>query len=419
MTGFRAPDAPRILAGATALDRRAFPRPGSVARWFEPFHIRQPKVARGEIAAQVVAGADIVVAPAWLTHRRALGAVGESRRAREWTMAAVRVSREAIEAGLERREDGQARAVLVAGPLPDVSARPEHATGRRLSASASMERDTHDQAGILADAGVDLVLVERRPSLDAARWATEAAADTGTPTWTTIPMSAAGEPPLAEMVATLVATGAAGVLLDIRDATDAARAQSTLETAMGAERAPMGLIAETPRLAVDADTLDGWVRSGTDVLGITAGADPDALRPLVEARDRVLADRQGRMDAGRAALTAWVRDAAGRAPGGRALWLGTREADRPSGFDWVVIETPEVAGLGLLETAFQLVIDLSGGQIDVLARLVDRGGVIASQAGTPWDRDALAALAGVGLRVLEVSTGPDGQGRLVARREGA
>src|SRR5690606_33957881 len=97
---------PRILAGAPAPDRRSFPRPGSVARWFEPFHVRQPDVARGEIASQVATGADVVLAPTWLTHRRALEAVGESRRAQAWTTAAVRLAREAVETGMERLETG-------------------------------------------------------------------------------------------------------------------------------------------------------------------------------------------------------------------------------------------------------------------------------------------------------------------------
>ena len=177
---------PRILAGAPALDRRAFPRPGSVARWFEPFHVRQPQVARGEIAAQVAAGADVVMAPAWLTHRRALEGVGESRRARAWTDDAVRLAREAVEAGMERR-GGETGPILVAGPLPDVAAGPEHATGRLSSASAAEDRDTHDQAGILADAGVDVLLIEPRTSFEAALQATRISAPAGRPVWATLP----------------------------------------------------------------------------------------------------------------------------------------------------------------------------------------------------------------------------------------
>jgi S-methylmethionine-dependent homocysteine/selenocysteine methylase len=214
------PDEPRgplVVAGAPALDRRAFPRPGAVARWFEPFHVRQPQVARAEIAGQVAAGADIVVAPAWLTHRRALEAVGESRRAQAWTAAAVRLAREAVEEGLERRPDGAAGdPVLVAGPLPDIAARPERATGRLLPAAASEERDAHDQAGILADAAVDLLLLEPCASHDATLRSTRVAAETGVPAWVTVPVTEApGAPPLGERVAMVVASGAAAVLVDV------------------------------------------------------------------------------------------------------------------------------------------------------------------------------------------------------------
>ncbi len=55
--------------------------------------------ARERIAAQVAAGADVVVAPTWLTHRRALLPLGETRRAAAWTADAVRVAREAVEIG--------------------------------------------------------------------------------------------------------------------------------------------------------------------------------------------------------------------------------------------------------------------------------------------------------------------------------
>ncbi len=250
---------PGILAGAPAPDRRAFPHPGSVPRWFEPFHVRQPQVARGEVTAQVVAGADIVVAPAWLTHRRTLEAVGESRRAREWTMAAVRMTREGVEAGLERR--GGPGPVLVAGPLPDVAAGPEHATGRRLPVPASAERDTHDQAGILADAGVDLVLLEGRSSFEAARLATETTADTGRPTWTTIPIAdAKGTPPLLERIAVLVASGAAGVLLEMDGTPDTARVTGALAAAADTTTVPVGLVTGTSAGLGTDDQLDAGSR---------------------------------------------------------------------------------------------------------------------------------------------------------------
>lgn len=407
----------RILAGAPAPDRRAFPHPGSVPRWFEPFHVRQPQVARGEITAQVVGGADIVVAPAWLTHRRALEAVGESRRAREWTMAAVRVTREGVEAGLERRGGGHG-AVLVAGPLPDVAAGPEHATGRRLPVPASAERDTHDQAGILADAGVDLVLLEVRSSFEAARLATETTVDTGRPTWTTIPIAdAEGAPPLVERIAVLAASGAAAVLLELAATTDPTRVTELLADAAGTATLPVGLVTgSSARLGSD-EQLDAWVEAGAAVLGIAAGADPDTLGPLVAARDRLLGGLRERAEAAHASLAAWVREAARRAPGGRALWLGAQEVELPGGFDWTVVGTPDESLRPLPDGAFRFVVCLTDTDPVLLARSIEDGGILALQATTGGGVDPIEHARSVQLRVQDVGTAPDGGVRLICRRE--
>ena len=186
--------APRLLAGAPWRDRLRPPRPTDAPRWFEPIHVREPARVRQALAAQVEAGADVITAPAWLTHRRALMEIGESRRAAEWSRAAVQLAREAIEEGLSRRgERATANAILVAGPLPDLDARPESGSGRLAERGAAADRDRDAQAGILADAGVDLILVEAHSSVEAGTRATAAAAATGLATWATVPAAAADD----------------------------------------------------------------------------------------------------------------------------------------------------------------------------------------------------------------------------------
>jgi hypothetical protein len=407
----------RILAGAPALDRRLFPRPGSVARWFEPFHVRQPQVARGEISAQVVAGADMVVAPAWLTHRRALEAVGESRRARAWTTAAVRLARDAADDGLERRE-GKARPVVVAGPLPDIAAGPELATGRLLPASASEERDTHDQAGILADADVDLLLLEARPSLEATIVAGRVAVSAGRPVWAVVPVAdGPGEPPLPERVAMLEAIGIAGILIQL-PTTERSGLTDVLASVVSGAATPIGLLADVPPVVTDID-LDAWLGAGLQVMGLGSGADPDAIRPIVDARERLLSATRERHDAERTSLASWVQESTDRAPGGRALWLGPRSVPVPGGFDWIVLDGSDTTAVAALpEQAFRLVIDLSGAAPDRLVRLVEQGGIVAIEAFDD-DPDRLGRLRAVGLRVQQVGAAPDGRSRLICRREGA
>ena len=116
-------------------------------------HVREPARVRDEMAAQVAAGADILVAPTWLTHRRALVAVGETRRARAWTDLAVSVARQAADIGRERLDVD--RPVQILGVLPDPDTIDEEATGRQLRPDAAAERDERAQVGLLAEAGVD------------------------------------------------------------------------------------------------------------------------------------------------------------------------------------------------------------------------------------------------------------------------
>ena len=85
-----------LLAGSVGPERLpAHPDPEH-ADWYLPLHLRDARAARERLVGQTVAGAAVVMAPALLTHRRALLPLGETRRAAAWTAAAVRLGREAI-----------------------------------------------------------------------------------------------------------------------------------------------------------------------------------------------------------------------------------------------------------------------------------------------------------------------------------
>lgn len=404
---------PRILAGAPAHDRRAIARPGSVARWFEPFHIRQPQVARGELASQIAAGADIIVAPAWLTHHRALEPLGESRRARAWTSAAIRLAREAVDLGLERRAEAAAAVepplpvrhapVLVLAPLPDVAARPEGAHGRLLPVDAAASRDLHDQAGLLADAEVDGILIEPRSTADELRVAVGIVAETGRPAWIQLGQLPTDALRLTELLPELVAAGADHVLLP--GPGPDAFAMATTDTDV-----PAGAWWPDQTRLPDADLLDGLVDTGADVLALIGDATETSLRPLVEARDRASATRLADEAANADDLRAWLREAARRAPGGRALWVGDRPGWLPDGFAWTISDRETL--LHAPGAEFRLVV--SDGALDprTVARLVADGG-IAAFAGDP---DVLDRLHGTDLEPQVVDERPDGTLRVIARR---
>ncbi|MGI0147927.1 MAG: homocysteine S-methyltransferase family protein, partial [Thermoplasmata archaeon] len=98
---------------------------------------------------EAAAGADVVTANTFRTHRRILEKAGLGARSLELTSLAVRLAREAAE------ESG--REVFVAGslaPLEDCY-RPD-----LVPEDAALEREHSEQAESLAEAGVDLILCE-------------------------------------------------------------------------------------------------------------------------------------------------------------------------------------------------------------------------------------------------------------------
>ena len=123
-----------LLAGSVGPERIPARTDPDDADWYLPLHVRDRATARERIADQVSAGADVVVAPTWLTHRRALLPLAETRRAAVWTADAVNVAREGVEAGLERRTEGprqdegevqgqvQGHEPPLARPVPQVAA---------------------------------------------------------------------------------------------------------------------------------------------------------------------------------------------------------------------------------------------------------------------------------------------------------
>jgi len=407
----------RLLAGAPGVDRRRFPKPGADPRWYQPDHIRDPARVRSEMATQIAAGADIVLAPTFLTHRRALLPIGESRRSREWTEAAVRLAREAVEVGLGMREeaaDGPPSApVTVLGVLPDPDMDAEAGSGRLAPRDAATERDEADQAAILADAAVDGILVEPRPSLARALAAATVATQTGLPTWTMAQVDEAGRLPWGDPVeawAEAVSELRPELLLLCGSSGPANDALRELVTrAAGATPFGVLLTAGSPEGAARA-----WLESGATVLGIADDATLASLQPLRAALDTYATELRHERQTQDAAWTAWVEDAALRAPGGRAVWLGPKPASLPSGFEWVTVEPG--AASGMPAASFRLVVAPGGVPAAQAARLLELGGYLAATLSED-DGTAIARLDGLRLLERHDRTGAPPGTWIIARRE--
>ncbi len=368
-----------LLAGSFGPERLPVLRDRDDADWFKPLHVRDAAGARGRIADQVAAGADVVIAPTWLTHRRALLPLGETRRAADWSAAAVRLARDGVEVGLERRDaalggvvDDHIRpdrpAPLVVATLPALDSGSEQEHGRLHPRDAATQRDYRDQAGILADAAPDLLLVEGQREESEAQVAMTEAIDTGLPVW------AALEP-----------RSLATVGLD--EWLDRTRG-------LGIERllAPPPLEERTALIdgdlawggvGVTAKAIEAWLEAGAGVVARLDGATASSLEPLRAAIDEYEAVA---LMAARARDQRWadlVARAAAMAPGGAAVWIGPPgEAALPVGFDWLVVDAGEARRLP--PQRYRLVVATAS--VSGFGHLLERGGVLvgpSDRAGVP------------------------------------
>jgi hypothetical protein len=412
----------RLIAGAPGADRMRLGRPASHPRWFEPHHVRDRPAVRAEMAGQVAAGADVLVAPTWLTHRRALLPIGETRRAREWTLAAIEVAREAIDAGLERRaadadpmragDAGPQGPVMVLGVVPDVGRIADRGAGRQPARESGVERDEHEAAAQLADAGVDGILLESRATADRLQGSIAAAVETGVPVWAAVDVAGQGSAldraptdPGPWFEAAL--RGRASSIL-LRPVGGAPAPEAVAAAAGALPEVPVGVLFRKP--PVDP-TLPDLLAAGAVCLGLEQHADPARLAPLRNALDAVASDRrQARADA-EARWTAFVASASRAAPRGPALWIGPQRGVRPDGFDWATARSDEVGHLP--RDRFRLIVTTDAGNDPLrLTAALERGGVLVlDRAGDA----SLARLGGHGLRALEL--GRHDPGWLVARRE--
>jgi S-methylmethionine-dependent homocysteine/selenocysteine methylase len=225
-------------------------------------------------------------------HMRHIGAPGLETRAAELTRMAAVLAREARERS--RREEA-----VIAGVMSPL----EHCFRPDLSSGDERARGEHAEvAGLLADGGVDLLLVESMNTVGEARAAAEAARATGLPVWVGFVVGADGEllggEPLAEGLAAAQAAGAEAVLVSHAPPDDVARALEALATR---STLPFGAYAmagafDPPSWKFDyfpqfsgteawsperyAAAARGWRAAGARIVGGCGGTGPEHVRAL-------------------------------------------------------------------------------------------------------------------------------------------
>ena len=377
-----------LLDGATGteLARRGFDTRGDA--WSAPAIWREPALLTAIHEEHARAGADVITANTFRTQRRTLSRIGEGRRAREWTLEAVRIALEAARRVTDERGEGST--VRVAGsvaPLED-SFSPDVAPDETTALAEHREH-----VGNLVDGGVDLLLVESMTTIGESRAATLAAAETGLETWSAIstdgsgrrvlssePLEAWGEALaplrpaalLVNCVAPDVADAAAREVVRLADAIGALPgAYANLGSAEPLQRGGFD-IAMTPEQYAEA--MKPLLDAGIRIVGGCCGTTPDhirALRTLLDERRAIEAETREAADPGWRAL---VRSAAERAGGGRALLIGDGAPAEALGRYQVT--QPAAAELASLPAdRFRLaIIDDGEGALDGAVRLLEPGG---------------------------------------------
>jgi S-methylmethionine-dependent homocysteine/selenocysteine methylase len=173
-----------IIDGGTGTQLQAEGVPMDDVAWSARANLEQPDVVQRVHEEYIRAGAEVIIANSYAASRAALGPAGLGD-------CVAEVNRAAVRAALRAREAAATRPVAVAGSMSSFSPidmdaeslnRPHPgptADDPRLPTLA----DFREQAGLLADSGVDLIALEMINARGYGRAAVAAAAETGLPVW--------------------------------------------------------------------------------------------------------------------------------------------------------------------------------------------------------------------------------------------
>ena len=173
-----------IIDGGTGSQLQAEGVPMDDVAWCARANLEQPDVVQRVHEAYIRAGAEVIIANTFAASRAALEPAGLGSRVGE-------ANRSAVGAALRAREAAADRPVLVAGSMSSFcpAAMNAGAAGSPRGRPGSEDSrfpglaDFREQAELLTDAGVDLIVLEMIDARGYGRAALQAAAETGLPVW--------------------------------------------------------------------------------------------------------------------------------------------------------------------------------------------------------------------------------------------
>jgi S-methylmethionine-dependent homocysteine/selenocysteine methylase len=287
-----------ILDGAmgTELDRRGIATP--LPLWSAKALLEAPEVVSAIHEDYLRAGADVIATNTFRTTARTMRRAGlVPEEGERLTRMAVQLARDARS---RAHRGGEVWIAGVLAPLEDCY-RPELAPAPDIAAAEHAA-----QAAILADAGVDLLLVETMNSIPEAVEATRAAVETGLPVFVSFIARSEREiwngEPLEDAIRAVDAFHPAAILVNCVPAETAERC---LELMARSTRAPIGCYPNAGDPDFDQGTwrhddeqtperwaahATSWLRHGALVVGGCCGTGPGHIRALREIVPPVLVE---------------------------------------------------------------------------------------------------------------------------------
>ena len=280
-----------LIDGAmgTELEARGVPMDDTV--WCGAAVLDHGGVAQAIHEDYIRAGADVIITNTFATARHSLEPAGHGA-------AVASVNRKAVELARRARDSAADRPIAIAG---SISAFIAATAGSEWREPASLAATFREQAELLAEAGVDLIVLEMMQHLDRARPAVEAAVATGLPVWIGCscrrapagPGLVSHDQPLddfGELLAGLAGLG--GALMAIMHS-DVDATLPGLELLRAHWSGPTGAYPNSGHFVmpnwqfvdiISPDALAaeaiGWIEQGAQVIGGCCGIGPDHIRRL-------------------------------------------------------------------------------------------------------------------------------------------
>ncbi len=299
-----------ILDGATGTEVQ---RRGALMddlAWCATSVITSPEIIRETHMDYIHAGADIITANTFAAARHVLSPAGLGDETAMVNHRAMTLAKEAREAAADRP-------VAIAGSMSSMVAGVDLAHRPSLEEARASYRE---QAGLLVEAGSDLLLLEMMFDIDHASTAVAEAAATGLPVWVGFSCRIApdgrvrmfreahsdphSDPEFEEVIGKVMACGGsvAGVMH-----TEIAHMTSSLEVLFAHWRGPVMAYAESGDVGIPiewgfsdlvspaeyARSAQGWVAMGVQIVGGCCGLGVEHVRALKDGLPTHLPDRAG------------------------------------------------------------------------------------------------------------------------------